>query len=208
MIPDSSVVEYWNGMYCNLTAPVTFSDGEPSAEVVEAAAALPVGVCTIDLGCGDGRNALFLASQGFLVRATDISPVGIAKLRQFAAERDLVVDAFVQDMRQATFETDYHLVVSMGCLHLVERECWVRLLRRMQEGTRLGGYHAVGVMTDALPPPDDQREFFIGLFGEGELFEQYADWEIITQRSVQFHDEHPGGVRHHHAGDTILARKV
>ena len=113
-----------------------------------------------------------------------------------------------QDMREATFETDYHLIVSMGCLHLLERECWGHLLRRMQAHTCVGGYHAVGIMTDALPAPDDQREFFIGLFEDGELFEQYAGWEIISRRSVQFHDEHPNGVRHHHAGDNILARKL
>ena len=203
-----SVINYWDSMYRDLTAPVTFSGGEPSAEVVEAARRLPAGARAIDLGCGDGRNALFLASQGFRVTATDISPVGIAKVKQFAAERDLAVDARVQSMRETTFEIDYDLVVSMGCLHLIERECWEPLLRGMQEGTCLGGYHAVGVMTDALPAPDDQRDFFVGLFRGGELFERYADWEIITQRSVQFHDEHPNGVRHHHAGDTVLARKT
>ena len=195
-------------MYSGLAEPVTFGGGEPSAEVLEAARHLPNGARVIDVGCGDGRNALFLASQGFQVTATDISPVGIAKLQQFAAERGLLIDAYVQDMRQASFEIGYHLVVSMGCLHLVERECWRPLLRRMQETTCPGGYHAVGVMTDVLPAPEDQRDHFIGLFRDGELFARYADWEIVTQRSVQFHDEHPGGVRHHHAGDTVLARKV
>ncbi len=203
-----SVVEYWDDMYRDLTAPVAFSEGEPSAEVVEAAKWLPDAARVLDIGCGDGRNALFLAARGCQVTATDISPVAIAKVKQFAAERKLVLDAFVQDMRDATFGTEYHLVVSMGCLHLLERECWGHLLRRMQAHTCVGGYHAVGIMTDALPAPDDQREFFIGLFRDGELFEQYAGWEIITRRSVQFHDEHPNGVRHHHAGDNILARKL
>ena len=203
-----SVVNYWDNMYRDLEAPVTFGGGEPSAEVVEAARRLPAGARAIDLGCGDGRNALFLASQGFRVTATDISSVGITKAKQCAAERGVAVEAWVQDMREATFESDYDLVVSMGGLHLIERECWEPLLRRMQEGTCLGGYHAIGVMTDTLPAPDDQRAFFVGLFREGELFERYADWEIISQRSVQFHDEHPGGVSHHHAGDTVLARKT
>ena len=208
MTSGSSLIEYWDSMYRDLTAPVTFGGGEPSAEVVEAARHLPNGAQVIDVGCGDGRNALFLASRGFKVTAIDISPVGIAKVQQFAAERDLVVDARVQDMCETTFQSDYNLVVSMGCLHLVERECWSPLLRRMQEATCPGGYHAVGVMTNVLPAPEDQRDHFIGLFGDGELFARYADWEIVTQRSVQFHDEHPGGVRHHHAGDTVLARKV
>jgi tellurite methyltransferase len=196
-------------MYRDLTAPVTFGGGgKPSAEVVEAAKRLPDGASAIDIGCGDGRNALFLASQGCRVTATDISPIGIAKVRQFAAERGLVVEAYVQDMREAALDTDCDLIVSMGCLHLIERQHWASLLSRMHAHTRVGGYNAVGVMNDALPAPDDQRDFYIGLFREKELFEHYTGWDIIAQRSFQCRDEHPGGIRHHHAGDCLLARKM
>ncbi len=203
-----SVVHFWDDTYRDLTAPVTFSGGKPSAEVVEAAKRLLPGARCIDIGCGDGRNALHLASLGYRVTATDISPVGIAKVRQFAAERGLAINASVQDLRYATFDTEYDLIVSMGCLHWVEREYWEPLLRRIQVRTCAGGYNAIGIFTDALPGPEDQRDFYIGLFRAGELFDYYTGWEIITQRSVEFHDEHPGGIRHHHAGETVLARRV
>lgn len=203
-----SVVQYWDNMYRDLTAPVTFGKGQPSAEVIEAADRLPAGARALDLGCGDGRNALFLASQGFNVTATDISPVAIAKVRQFASERALVIHASTQDFRGFVFEAEYDLIVSMGCLHLIEREDWGPLLQRIQAHTAVGGYNAIGVMTDARPAPEDQREYFVGLFREDELQGHYADWEIISHRSAQFHDEHPGGVRHHHAGENVLARKL
>jgi tellurite methyltransferase len=125
-----------------------------------------------------------------------------------AAERGLAVEASVQDMRHFALEPDYDLIVSMGCLHLVERGEWGALLRRLQACTRVGGYNAVGAMTDALPAPDDQRDLFIGLFKAGELSDRYAGWETISRRSVQFHDQHPGGISHHHAGDSLLARKL
>lgn len=192
-----SVTQFWDEMYRDL-----------SAEVIEAAKLLPAGARALDLGCGDGRNPLFLAAQGFKVTAVDISPVGVAKTQQFAAEQGLVINVLVQDMREFTFDTDYHLIVSMGCLHLIEREYWQPLLRQIQAHTCPGGYNAIGIMTDALPAPDDQRDFYIGLFKEGELFDYYVDWEILSQQSVQFHDEHPNGIRHHHAGDCILARKL
>jgi tellurite methyltransferase len=203
-----SVIEYWDNMYRGLSAPVAFSGGQPSAEVVEAARRLSVGARVLDLGCGDGRNALFLAASGFDVTASDISAVAVAKVQQFSAERDLVIRTLVQDFRDLSFEAEYDLIVSMGCLHLIARQHWHPLLRRIQQYTAVGGYNAVGVMTDALPAPEDQREHFVGLFAEGELYDCYADWEVITRRDSRFHDEHPGDIRHHHAGNTVLARKT
>lgn len=204
----TSVAQYWDDMYRDLTAPVAFSGGKPSAEVAEAANRLPAGARALDLGCGDGRNSLFLASQGCRVTAVDISPIGIAKVQQFAAERALVVRTSVQDFRDFAFDAEYDLIVSMGCLHLIERERWAPLLYQIRAHTRAGGYNAIGVMTDALPAPEDQAEFFVGLLKPGELYGYYADWEIITRRTSDFHDEHPGGIRHHHAGDTVLARRA
>jgi len=203
-----TVVQFWNEMYQDLTAPVAFSSGAPSPEVVDVAGRLPAGSRAIDIGCGDGRHALYLAEQGFVVDAIDISPVGIAKTQQFAVERGLAINASVQDIRRYTFTTNYHLIVSLGTLHLVEREYWQPFLQAIQAHTCPGGYNVVGIMTDAAPAPDDQRDYFIGLLKEGELFTYYAGWEIISQRSINFHDEHPGGIRHHHAGDVLLARKV
>ncbi len=203
-----SAIQFWDNMYRDLTAPTMFGNGQPSASVAAAAGRLPRGARVLDVGCGDGRNVLYLASLGYHVTALDISPVAIAKVQQFAAERGLTVDAAAQDLREMTFDADYDLIVSMGCLHWVAREAWESFLREAQAHTRVGGFHAIGVFTDALPAPEDQRDFYLGLFAQGELFTHYADWEIISQDSTQFHDEHPGGVRHHHACDTILARRV
>ncbi len=158
--------------------------GNPSAEVVQVSALLPSGACAIDIGCGDGRNALLLAARGCKVTAIDISPVGIAKVQQFAAERGLEIDASVQDIRHYTFSSGFHCMVSMGTLHLIEREYWRPFLARIQAHTYPGGYNAIGVFNDLLPAPDDQQDFFIGLFHQGELFDFDAGWEILEQRSI------------------------
>lgn len=203
----STVVQYWNEMYRNLTGPVTFSGGQPTAETVEAAKHLCPGARVIDIGCGDGREALFLAESGFAVTAHDISPVAIDKVKQFACERGVQVEASVQDIRHLILIDYYDLIVCHGCLHLIEREYWLPLLHQIQQHTHIGGYNAVGAFTDTLPAPDDQQGHYIGLLTEGELFELYDGWEIISQRAFTFNDQHPGGISHHHAGNTLLARK-
>lgn len=152
-----SVIDYWDNMYRDHTALITFGGGRPSAEVVEAAGRLPAGARAIDIGCGDGRNSLYLAEYGCCVTAIDISPVGVATTRQFAAEHPLPPRPFA--------------------------------------------------IPDTRTPIADQKAYFIGLFKEDELLHCCAGWEVVSYRKTQFHDEHPGGIRHHHAGETVLASK-
>ena len=58
---------------------------------------LPVGRA-LDVACGAGRNALFLAANGYDVTAVDISIVGLDRGRHAAAERGLSVDWLCADL--------------------------------------------------------------------------------------------------------------
>ena len=63
----------------------------PNCFVAEELAALPPGRA-IDLGTGEGRNAIWLAERGFTVTAVDFSQVGLARAAGLAAERGVSVD--------------------------------------------------------------------------------------------------------------------
>jgi cyclopropane fatty-acyl-phospholipid synthase-like methyltransferase len=60
----------------------------------------------LDIGCGRGRHALFLAEMGFDVTATDISPEGIEQLEKEARKRGLEgkIKTLVSDMLELPFE--------------------------------------------------------------------------------------------------------
>ena len=64
--------------------------GEPSRVLVSEAAALPPGRA-LDLACGQGRHAVWLAERGWDVTAVDFSTVGLGKARAWAAERGVGV---------------------------------------------------------------------------------------------------------------------
>ena len=53
----------------------------------------------LDLACGPGRNALYLAERGWRVTAVDGSPIAIAKLR----ERNSGIDARIADLERGEF---------------------------------------------------------------------------------------------------------
>ncbi len=59
---------------------------------------LPAKGKALDLACGRGGNALFLAEQGLQVEAWDISPVAITQLNQLAKGKDLSVDGQARDV--------------------------------------------------------------------------------------------------------------
>lgn len=196
---------FWEDLYGNLAAPGAF--GPPSAEIIELADMLPKKAEVLDLGCGDGRHAIYLAEHGFRVTAIDVSPRGIHKLQHNALQRGLTVETEVRDLRHLTIEGTYDLIIAHGCLHLVEPPHSSRLLKEMKAGTRAGGYNVVAVFTDAIEPPEDLQPFMRGVFHEGDLFEAYSGWQIKEARSYTLEDDHPGGNPHRHAIDKLLARK-
>src|SRR5262245_4061276 len=74
--------------------------GGPNHDIVELAAALPVGARVLDLGCGEGRNAFYLAGRGCAVTAVDRSAAGIDKLRALATDTTVPLEAFVADISE------------------------------------------------------------------------------------------------------------
>lgn len=199
---------FWEESYKRPGKLDTFGGGKPNEAVAKVARLLPSGAKILDMGCGEGRNALYLARLGFKTSAFDISPSGIEKLRQMAYEKNLEIKASVWDMREYDFLHNFDLIVNQGCLHLIERNEWEVVIKRMKEFTTPGGYHVVGVFTDTVPEPEDQRGLMVGLFKEGELLERYRDWEIIEKKAYQFHHTHPGGISHEHSGNEIIVRKL
>ena len=199
---------FWEESYKRPGKLDTFGGGNPNRLVVKVASTLtPAGLKALDVACGEGRNALYLAGLGFQTSAFDISESGIQKLDMVASERGLAIDSSVCDMRTYEFPHQFDLIVCQGCLHLIQREEWKSFIKRMKDATVPGGLNVVGIFTDTLPEPEDLCGLMVGLFKEGELLEQYHDWEIIENTANQFTDCHPGGISHHHAANAIVARK-
>lgn len=162
----------------------------------------------LDVGCGEGRDSIFLAGHGFEVDAFDVSESGIAKVKRISTSKNVKVSAWVQDLTEFKFDKFYDVVTSQGVLHLVEREQWYNFIMQAKENTNPGGMNIIGIFTNKLPATPDNAPFTKGLFNEGELKTLYDDWEIIHHYAREFEDEHPGGIKHKHASEGIIARKT
>ncbi len=205
MTEKADIQPFWERTY---QLPDSSTFGEPSEEIVSLAGILPPGASILDLGCGEGRNALYLADRGFSVTAVDISENGIQKLSNLASERALTVATEVADMCCYKWNKKFDVIISHGCLHLVPRAEWERIIKKFKDYTLPGGFNVVAVFTDRIPPPPDMKDYCVGLFHEDELFAHYSDWRIQLQRSYTIHDEHPGGIRHTHPINKMVAQRA
>ena len=96
----------------------------PNAVVVEQVTALPRGRA-LDLACGEGRNAHWLATRGWEVTGLDYSAVALDKARRVAAEAPRSVrerlDYRVADVTESDLGGEYDLVL-MIYLHLAPED--------------------------------------------------------------------------------------
>jgi 2-polyprenyl-3-methyl-5-hydroxy-6-metoxy-1,4-benzoquinol methylase len=85
----------------------------PVAEVLtENAYLLPQSGNALDLACGIGANAIFLASHGLTTAAWDSSDIAIKKLKEFASGKKLPLAPEVLQIEQASLKpTSYDVIV-------------------------------------------------------------------------------------------------
>jgi SAM-dependent methyltransferase len=105
--------EDWDERY--RTTELLWSGG-PNQFVVDEVADLPPGTA-LDLACGEGRNALWLAEQGWTVTGTDFSPVAIERARRIAEDRGIDLDLRIADATTPVADGPYDLVL-VAYLHL------------------------------------------------------------------------------------------
>jgi SAM-dependent methyltransferase len=97
--------------------------GQPSGHLVDFVRSHSVARGrALDVGCGTGTNALWLAEQGFTVLGIDISTVAIDKARAKAAGTNLdcrfeLMDFLSDPIPGAAFD----FVFDLGCLHVFDR---------------------------------------------------------------------------------------
>ena len=70
----------------------------PNAFVAEEAGRIPVPSEVVELGAGEGRNAVHLAKAGHQVTAVDFSPVALRKTRQRARREDTALETIQADV--------------------------------------------------------------------------------------------------------------
>ena len=157
--------DWWDQFYADRSRPVPFFTTKPDEHL---ASYLTRGLITsgraLDLGCGPGRNALYLASAGFTVDAVDLSPTAIA----WATDRARAAGASVNFQCGDAFSLPsltgpYTLIHDSGCLHHLPPHRRISYLSLLARTLAPGGHLALtcfasGAMGSELPDADLYRQ--------------------------------------------------
>ncbi|MFE9610783.1 class I SAM-dependent methyltransferase [Streptomyces sp. NPDC006012] len=132
----TDAVAFWNGVYAARPAA---DDPQPNARLTETVTGLPPGAA-LDLGCGDGGDALWLAGRGWQVTAVDIAAVAVERLTALADSHGLGdrVIAVQRDLHESFPPGGFDLV----CAHYLHTPCDLdraAVLRAAAHALRPGG---------------------------------------------------------------------
>jgi SAM-dependent methyltransferase len=155
---------------------------EPNRFLTEEVADLEPGRA-LDIACGEGRNAVWLAAQGWTVTGVDFSAVGLDKARRLAERRGVVVDWVTADVtRYEPPAREFHLVVVLY-LHLPATEMIAALSRAAKAlapgGTLLVVGHDSTNLTEGYGGPQDPQV----LYGPDEIVAALG--ELTVERAVR-----------------------
>ena len=128
----------------------------------------------LDLACGRGQNAIYLAELGYKVTALDISQVALDTGLADAARRDLAGSVHFEQTDLDGYSIEPEIYKLICVIRFLNR----RLLGEIVEALKPGGYviYATRHMDALKVFPESKVEY---LLEDGELFACFPDWQVL-----------------------------
>jgi len=164
--------------------------GRPQREFVRLEAAGELKGSVLDIGCGTGENALFLAGRGHEVWGIDFAPTAIEKAKAKAKQRGLkatfrVADALQLQKLGRTFDA----VIDSGLFHTFDDGDRSRFPRSLASVLPPGGRYLMMCFSEREPGDWGPRRVT-----QAEIRETFTKgWEIESIRPSKFEAIVEGG---------------
>ena len=165
----------WNALYKTEKDPFGI---EPSLLVKNFLNQIPKGQPILDLGCGSGRNSLYLGKEGFKVTCVDISSEAINTLLLKAQEMGVKdkIKAIVQDASKFDGWGKYGLIICYTTLHFLSDSGARQLIKNIKEHTIGKGLNIIADFAGDGPLKRDNGGFWLK---NEELKSLYSGWKEL-----------------------------
>ncbi|MCK4752618.1 MAG: methyltransferase domain-containing protein [Planctomycetes bacterium] len=160
----------------------------------------------LDIGCGEGRNAIFFARNGYDVTVFDTSEKGLEKTKMLADKTSVKIKVFNANIKEFRLSEKFDILFSTGVLHYIPKELRSEVFENYKNFTNPGGLNVFSVFVHKPfieKAPDAEATAHKWL--SGELLTYYHDW-LIKYCTEEIFDCMSSGKPHKHAVSRIIAR--
>lgn len=164
----------------------------------------------LDLGAGEGTDAIRLALLGYQVDAVEISAVGAEKIAKFVSAEGVSDRVRIHRMDACDFvpEGTYDVIIGNGLLHYVKDK--ERVIRLMRDATAENGLNVLSLWSTHSPLPECHD--IVPVYADeedGVVTKLYADWsaELLYFERDKPEFAHSDLPAHKHSHIKLIARK-
>jgi tellurite methyltransferase len=174
---------------------------------------LDAGAIFLDLGCGQGRDALFMLQKGFKVDAVDNSQEGINKIKEFIQVNNLTIDninLFYSDIRNFNIaKNKYDIINAFNSLQFSPKKTALKIIEDIKCNIKDSGYVIISGFTVDDPLYKKMNNNKRCFFESQELRKIFSNFNIIEYKEEIIKDKgHPGGLEpHQHGVVKLIAQK-
>ncbi|WP_409250860.1 class I SAM-dependent methyltransferase [Bacillus sp. SCS-153A] len=161
----------WDTFYTDRNKGVPFFKDLPDENLVNyiEEGIIPNGK-VLELGCGPGRNAIYLAEKGFTVDAVDSSQEGLSWAMERAKEKQVDINFVKENIFNLNpHEKEYDLVYDSGCFHHIAPHRRMDYIKLVEQALKPGGYFSLTTFVEGGP------------LGGAEI----SDWDVYRLRSLK-----------------------
>lgn len=163
----------------------------------------------LDIGAGEGPDAIRLAMLGYSVDAIEISSVAAEKITRLAEEEDVssLINVTIADIERYKLTEEYDIIICNGVLHYIENK--VQVVAKMQAATRKKGLNVVSLWStysmvpgwhNSVPAYCDDED--------GVVVKMYSKWEkeLLYFERDKLESAHSDLPPHRHSHIKFIAR--
>ncbi|WP_287162470.1 class I SAM-dependent methyltransferase [Rhodococcus sp. (in: high G+C Gram-positive bacteria)] len=187
--------QFWNSLYEE--RPARWS-GNPNPQLIAEASDLAPGTA-LDVGCGEGADALWLARRGWKVTGTDISSVALSRAKAHVEGSGVDIEWLEADLTKWDPQGRSFDLVSAQFFHMLE-PARGELFRALGELVAPGGHLLIVGHSPHESPTEHHRamlhtpDYVESLFTDG--------WKVLVSESRE--RDLPANPEMHHTTDTVV----
>jgi len=177
----------------------------------------------LDLGIGEGRNAIPFAFSGFNIDGIDISETAIRRCKENLGDRDAVINLICSNLKEYEVKKDnYTAIIAANVLNFFRKSEIDVIIKRIKEGLKEDGIVYLSVFSTLEPQYNsikenkkqveentfyiDEKDSYAHFFTQEETKKYFEDFELICCcEGLEYDSGH--GEPHYHGVIEFMARK-